>query len=152
MPGPAPKPQDRRRRRNAPALGEARTIHRDGKLRGPTWAQATKGITPPGGEWLPHVREWYETWRAAPQAALFEGTDWQRLKALTVVVQQFYRSPSSTALGEIRLSEERWGATVTDRLRARMQIESPEITPEPSAQDAAATRERLSSRLAADTG
>ncbi|MEV4281364.1 hypothetical protein [Actinoplanes xinjiangensis] len=73
-----PKPDEQRRRRNAPAHGE--TIRNR-------------------------------------QAAVFEGTDWLRLATLAPIVEAYWRRPSAAELSEIRMNEERLGATVVDRMR-----------------------------------
>lgn len=108
----ASKPADQRRRRNAPAHDEV-VVRDDGELRGPELA----------GTWDATVLEWYETWRRSPQAQLFEATDWQRLRTLAPIVQAYFRRPSAAALSEIRMNEERLGATHTDRMRARIRVE-----------------------------
>jgi hypothetical protein len=66
-----------------------------------------------------------------PQAALFEATDWGRLAMLAPIVEAYYRRPSAAALGEIRMSEERLGATIVDRLRARIRIDADEAEAAP---------------------
>ncbi|MEV1157723.1 hypothetical protein AB0J27_20225 [Micromonospora chokoriensis] len=107
----APKPDEARRRRNAPQHGET-VVTRDDAVRGPEL----------GGAYGPETVAWYETWRRSAQAALFEDTDWSRLQMLARIVEAYYRRPSAAALGEIRMSEERLGATVVDRMRARIRI------------------------------
>jgi hypothetical protein len=69
------------------------------------------------------VVKWYETWRTAPQSKQFIDTDWQRLGMVAYLFEQYLADPKSTILSEIRLNEERLGATVVDRQRARMVIE-----------------------------
>lgn len=113
----APKAEGRRRR-NAPTHGE-NVVQDDGVLRGPALE----------GTWDAPVLDWYETWRRSPQAALFEETDWLRLRLLAPILQGYYRRPSAAALSEIRMNEERLGATVVDRMRARIRIEREEDAP-----------------------
>lgn len=108
----APKPGDQRRRRNAPTHGEV-VLTPDDEVRGPDLP----------GVWDDAVVEWYDTWRRSPQAQVFEATDWMRLRTLAPIVQAYHRRPSAAALSEIRMNEERLGATVTDRMRARMRVE-----------------------------
>lgn len=102
----APKPDDQRRRRNAPTHGET-VLPRDGEVRGP---ELTAGR--PFG---PETVAWFDTWRRSPQAAVFEATDWLRLATLAPIVDAYWRRPSAAALSEIRMNEERLGATVADR-------------------------------------
>lgn len=117
----APKPDGQRRRRNAPATGE-RVFERTGAVHGPELAAATFRT-----DWPEAVRAWWETWRRQPQAASFEGTDWQRLADLAplrVMLLDDTLSPGERTkiLGEIRMNEERLGATFTDRQRARIRF------------------------------
>ena len=56
------------------------------------------------------------------EAAVFEPTDWRRLDSLATIVEAYWRQPSADALSEIRTNEERLGAIVVDRMRARMRI------------------------------
>lgn len=121
----APKPEGQRRRTNTPTHGE-NVVTDDGALRGPALS----------GDFSPETKAWHETWRRSPQAALFEATDWGRLALLAPIVDSYFRRPSAAALSEIRLNEERLGATVVDRMRARIRIEreaAPTEGEEPSA-------------------
>ncbi|WP_189333228.1 hypothetical protein [Actinoplanes ianthinogenes] len=90
-------------------------LPRDGEVRGPDLGGSR--------QYTDETVEWYETWRRSPQAAIFEDTDWQRLRMLAPLVDSYFRRPSKAAFEEIRLNEERLGATVVDRMRARMRIE-----------------------------
>jgi hypothetical protein len=114
----APKPEDQRRRRNKPAADETALV-RDGELRGPE--------LPQDEPWLPQTREWHETWRRAPQAQVMETTDWMRLRMLAKVVNEYFLTGDAKLLAEIRMNEERLGATYTDRQRARMRIVDPAL-------------------------
>lgn len=107
----APKPGAARR--NPPTHGEV-VLQDDGQRRGPALS----------GAYSAETLSWYETWRTAPQAALFLATDWSRLVLLAPIVDAYFRRPSAAALSEIRMNEERLGATVVDRMRARIRVES----------------------------
>ncbi|TDC29862.1 hypothetical protein [Micromonospora sp. KC213] len=113
----APKSDATRRRRNAPAHGET-VLPRDGEIRGPELAALM-----PSRTFSADVLAWFDDWRRSPQAAVFELTDWRRLALLAPIVESYFRRPSAAALSEIRMNEERLGATVVDRMRARMRIE-----------------------------
>ncbi|WP_229398192.1 phage terminase small subunit [Micromonospora okii] len=115
----APKPDATRRRRNAPTHGETVLPADDGTVRGPALADLL-----PGRPFAPEVAAWWEDWRRAPQAAAFERTDWRRLATLAPILDAYWRRPSAAALSEIRMNEERLGATVVDRMRARMRVET----------------------------
>jgi len=108
----APKPDGQRRRRNAPTHGE-QLVTPDDVVRGPEL----------DGSYSDATRSWYDTWRRSPQAQLFEATDWQRLAILAPIVEVYFARPSAAALSEIRMNEERLGATVTDRMRARIRVQ-----------------------------
>lgn len=103
--------------RNASGLSAAtHKLTDDGQTRGPDLAEAT------GREWDADVLGWYDVWRKSPQAQLFAATDWQRLVMLAPLVESHFASPKAATMSEIRLNEERLGATITDRMRARMTI------------------------------
>ena len=121
MPGPLPKPERQRERDNKRRATEFVTVTRDGVLRGPSLAKATGRA-----EWEPQTMVWWDTWRRSPQAALFEETDWNRLATLALLYDGHVRRPSAAAMSEIRMNEERLGATYADRLRARIRIEDAE--------------------------
>lgn len=112
MPGPLPKAQRQRERDTRRAKADFTTLVDDKKTRGP----ALKG------DFRAETRAWYRTWQKAPQAQLFEATDWARLQLMAPIVDAYYTRPSAAALSEIRLNEERLGATYGDRLRQRMAI------------------------------
>jgi hypothetical protein len=115
----APKPDDQRRRTNAPTHG-ATVLTRDGETRGPELVELTGRA-----DWPPHVTAWFDRWRSSPMAAVFEDTDWSRLGLLAWCVDALAVAPSGALLAEIRMNEERLGATFTDRQRARMTIQEP---------------------------
>lgn len=139
----AGKPEGQRRRRNAPAH-DTQAVTRDDEVRGPSLTEATGQVV-----WLPQVETWWETWRRAPQAQLFEATDWGRLAMLAPIVEAYWKRPGAAALGEIRMNEERLGATVTDRMRARIRIESADGEPSEDGKvvPMASARDRLAARL-----
>ena len=110
--GPAPKPDGQRRRRNAPAAGAEKAVTRDDALRGPE----------PREGWSDEVVEWFTVWRRSAQAALFEETDWMRLVMMAPLVDKAFKG-SIAAMVEVRLTESLLGATVTDRLKARIRVE-----------------------------
>ena len=116
MAGYGPAPAERRRRRNADTYADVQvTVSADATAAAPPLPNADK--------YLDATRDWYETWAASPQAAVFVGTDWQRLHMLAPLVDQYFRLPDSKLLAEIRLNESLLGATHVDRLRARIKVE-----------------------------
>jgi hypothetical protein len=119
MAGNGPPPAENRRRRNADTYSEGQVV-----IAAPTVVEV-RGPACASGTWLPATKEWYETWRRAPQAVVFVDTDWQRLRMLLPLVDRYYRRPSPIA----RLNESLLGATHVDRLKARIKVELAATTP-----------------------
>lgn len=118
MPGMGPPPSERKRRRNADTFEAAAvTVPADGTVDAPPLPGARK--------YVKATREWYATWCRSPQAAVFTVTDWQRLHMIAALVDQYFRAPTTKAMGEIRLNESLLGATHVDRMRARITVEQP---------------------------
>jgi hypothetical protein len=118
MAGNGPPPSEQRRRRNADTYSEVKTrLVVDDELRGPELK----------GRWRVGTRDWWNTWRRSPQACAFLETDWQRLRMLAVLVDQYFGRPHHLILAEIRLNESLLGATHVDRLKARMKVEQAEV-------------------------
>lgn len=120
--GPAPKQQHQRERDTRRRQSGAVVLAADGVLRGPELPSA---ILEPH----PETVAWWSTWRASAQAQLFEPTDWEALKRAALLHDYVWKStttpggkPSAAAISELRLIEERYGATYVDRQRARMEI------------------------------
>lgn len=104
--------------RNASGLtAPAHVLADDGVTRGPSIEEATGR-----NDWDADVRRWYSGWQRAPQAQLFTSTDWARLAMLAPLVERYYEDPKVQTMAEIRMNEERLGATHTDRMRARMTV------------------------------
>ena len=121
--GPAPKEAHQRERDTRRRITERQILLvDDGEERGPSLEAATGR-----SDWSLQARTYWQTWRTAPQAQAFETTDWQRLAMLVPLVEAYWIaggvSADKGALAEIRLNEERLGATVADRQRLRMKIE-----------------------------
>jgi hypothetical protein len=118
--GPAPQANHQRERDTRRRQGDAVHLTRDGVVRGPDFPY---DVIP---EPHPATVEWWETWRAAPQAQLFEATDWQTLRRAARLQDGVMTSlkVSAQAVSELRLIEERLGATVVDRQRAKIHIEA----------------------------
>lgn len=127
-PGPLPKDPAQRRRRNK----ETRT-----QL--PAAAAAELRALPPG-RWSAAAKRWWATWAASEQSALFLATDWQRLEMLLPLVQRYLQEPDKALMAEIRLNEERLGATAGDRMRLKWDTEKPQA---PAEEPGAGSRARL---------
>lgn len=66
------------------------------------------------------TQRWWDTWAKSEQAKSFRRTDWMRLQMLAPLVEAFWKRPHHLTLAEIRQNESLLGATVTDRMRLRM--------------------------------
>ena len=132
--GPAPKDPDARRRRNQT---EALTvIEADGATHGPD--------LPDGLDWPDATRDWWETWRRSPQAAMFTDTDWSFLLDTAVLHMEFWDGDRSVA-AELRLRAAKFGATPEDRARLKLSVGEPTkpSQPAPRTRAAAARKDRL---------
>jgi hypothetical protein len=123
----APKPGDQRRRRNAPAGPGERVFERTGEIHGPSIEDATFRE-----DWPEPVIAWWQIWREQPQAAAFEGTDWQRLADLAplramLLDRELSAGERTKIISEVRMNEERLGATYVDRQRARISFSAPDF-------------------------
>jgi hypothetical protein len=112
--GPLPAPEQKRARRN-PATFPTTELERGRR------AVDAPGLpkAPGGQRWLAATRDWWQTWRESPQAALFEETDWLALRLLAPLVDSYFREPTPAKLAEIRQGHAKLGATPEDRLRLR---------------------------------
>lgn len=125
--GPTPQTHRQRERDTRRRASELAKVKDDGELRGPDFPLDIVRTPHPA------TLEWWDTWRGAPQAQLFVSTDWQTLKRAARLQDDVMSSPrvSAAAVSELRLIEERLGATYADRLRARIAIDrTPTLAPE----------------------
>jgi hypothetical protein len=114
--GPPPKDAARRARRNADPIPH--TVLRS--------EQAAQPDLPPAPDWLEVWPErtvaWWAMWGASPQAEHFSSTDWDYLLDTAVLHAQVWGSGSVSHLTELRLRVAKFGATMEDRARLRMQF------------------------------
>lgn len=118
MPGPAPKPADQVRRRNAPAANTVKLPPEGRPGDAPEW---------PFGDDEPQT--WSELW-ATPQAVAWERLGWTRVVARYVHILTLCESPESMTaalLGEARQMEDRLGLTPMSMLRLRWEIAADEV-------------------------
>lgn len=76
--------------------------------------------------WNPQTVAWWDDLWSAPMAAEYHSSDRHALFLLAVLVDQFWRSPSQSLAGEIRLQRQAFGLTPYDRRRLEWTIESTE--------------------------
>jgi len=109
--GPAPKPADKRARRNVDP--NPSTVLR--------FERAEPHDLPDGYDWPMPTRRWFEYWRFSPQAEHFQHTDWEFLVTTARIHAEVWSGNAGLA-AELRLREAKIGATVEDRLRLRMSM------------------------------
>lgn len=133
MPGPAPKPADQVRRRNAPAANTLK-LPPEGRT----------GATPDWPLIGDEPQTWVDLW-ATPQAAAWERLGWTRVVARYVHILTLCGNPESMTaalLGEARQMEDRLGLTPMSMLRLRWEIAADEV-----AEQRAATPKKARRRL-----
>ena len=107
--GVAPKPASERARKNKDTKPHT-AVTRHGKTFGPEL---------PAGDWHPQTLVWWQTWRTAPLAEKMETTDWDFLLDTALLHTAFWQGSNKVA-GELRLRVAKFGATLEDRLRLRI--------------------------------
>lgn len=120
-PGSGAKPDDERRRRNAPE--KLTVVTADGKQHGKE--------LPDTFDWPPATLAWWETWRTSAQASRFTETDWSFLLDTAVLHAEFWLGNRALA-GELRLRAAKFGATPEDRARLKIEIGDPGTPPKPA--------------------
>lgn len=119
--GPAPKDPSRRARQNKDP--HAQTILRFEQAEPPDLPtfQIGKDGDLVEYQWPQRTLDWWEMWKASPQAEHFSSTDWDFLLDTAVVHARLWSGEMSAA-GELRLRVAKFGATPEDRARLRMQF------------------------------
>ena len=112
--GPAAKPTLSRPNDQARRDAETTKLAADGALRGPDL---------PEGDWHERTVAWWETWRRSAQAKTFLPTDWDVLAETALMHTRLWNGEVSVA-PELRLRVAKFGATVEDRLRLKMAVET----------------------------
>lgn len=110
--GPAPKPNGRRARRNADPTPE--TILR--------FEEAEQPPLPDSQPWPYETIDWWKRWGDSPQAEHFAVTDWDFLLDTAVLHARLWGNGDHSVLPELRLRVAKFGATMEDRARLRMQF------------------------------
>ncbi|MCX5201496.1 hypothetical protein OG897_08525 [Streptomyces sp. NBC_00237] len=114
-----PRPKENAVRRNAHPFAQAL----------PDAAQEGRELPKALGIKTGGARRFWKTWSTAPQTQGWAETDWAELELTTKLVDALYQGELKLA-GEIRQRVAKWGATVEDRARLRMTLESPEEDPQ----------------------
>lgn len=117
--GPAPKAEGRKVRRNKDTI--AQTVLRWERAEAPELPdfRIEKGDELVEFHWPERTREWWEMWKASPQAEHFGSSDWEYLLD-TALIHARYWSGNLSLAGELRLRVAEFGATPSARARLRM--------------------------------
>lgn len=115
--GPAPKPRHIRQRRNQASTEAAMITDELPRLRAPSL-----GDHPGKHEWDARTERWWRDVWASPMAARFLRADEGGLHMLAVLVDAFWREPSTQLAAEIRLQRQCFGLTPTDRRRLQWEV------------------------------
>ena len=119
MPGPMPKDPSVRARRNKSST--AATLRADAAITAPEL---------PGDEWHPMTLAWWRDVWASPMAPEYDDSDKHGLYVLAMLVEDFWRTESSTArkdlAAELRQQGQRFGLSPIDRRRLQWEIERTE--------------------------
>lgn len=110
-------------------------IEPDEELRGPE--------LPPMDEecWHPRTLAWWETWRRSPQSQRFVATDWDFLIDTALMHHTMWSKARWEFAAELRLRAAKFGATVEDRQRLKLDITSDASAPtRPMKRSTASTR------------
>ena len=131
MPGRGPAPKVERTRARDTARRD--TVSADGTLRGMELPSAADAL-PPGEEWHPMTVEWWDAWRASPQAVrMLTDVDWYFLLDTALMHHTMWAKGRWDFAAEVRLRVAKFGATPEDRLRIKLEVEVPEDYPVGSA-------------------
>lgn len=112
---PLSRPNDEARKR-----ASFTQITADGVVRGPD--------LPDGPQWHPRTLVWWQTWRVSAMAQRFTATDWDFLLDTAVLHSEFWDGKSELA-PELRLRVAKFGATIEDRMRLRVETTGAEGKP-----------------------
>lgn len=119
MPGPPPKPGNRRARRNADPIPQTVLTFEAAEAPDLPTFSIRVDDTLVEYQWPERTLEWWETWKACPQAEHFSSTDWESLLDTALIHAKVWSGDLSMA-GELRLRVAKFGATMEDRARLRL--------------------------------
>lgn len=118
--GPAPKPADKRARRNSDPSGlrviEARPTAQPNLP--PLQVRDSEGEVL-SVKWPAVTLEWWKMWANSPLSTEFTDTDWSELRDTARLHALFWMGDKSVA-AELRLRVAKFGATPEDRARLRI--------------------------------
>jgi len=124
--GFAPKATRSRARDTKRRDAEMHRVEDDDELRGPLLPE---GVLPDDEDWHPRTRQWWDTWRASAQAQVFIDTDWDFLLDTALLHHVMWTKGRWEFASEVRLRAAKYGATPEDRMRLKLQIDTPADKP-----------------------
>lgn len=144
--GPQPKDPSKRVRRNKDPV--ASTILRFEESAQPDLPDFTVQVEVDGEltsqkfSWPAITREWWSMWRNAPQAEHFGSTDWSFLLDTALLHAAVWGRGEMKLLPELRLRVAKFGSTLEDRARLRMQFADADAADSKRDTSGASARER----------
>src|SRR5690242_2542000 len=113
MPGIGPRPKDPSKRARTNADPIPTTVLRP--------FEPCRQPPLPKGTWPKQTRDWWKVWGESAQAEMFTATDWAFLLDTAVLHAKLWSGETSSA-PELRLRVAKFGATIEDRARLRIQF------------------------------
>lgn len=144
--GPPPKDPAKRVRKNKDAVGS--TILRFEESAQPDLPDFTVQVEVDGEltsqefSWPAITRAWWEMWGDAPQAEHFGSTDWSFLLDTALLHARVWGDGDLKLLPELRLRVAKFGSTLEDRARLRMQFADADAADSKRDTSGASARER----------
>lgn len=121
--GPAPKPSDKRARRNSDPVGlrviAAEPVSQPELPEFDVQVEVDGELVSQRFVWPARTREWWQMWADSPLSAEFTSTDWSELLDTAMLHARFWNGDHKVA-GELRLRVAKFGATPEDRARLRI--------------------------------
>lgn len=89
-----------------------------------------EGIPIPGAnpKWKPSAQSWFRSLALSGQSDFFEASDWATAVAAAEAYDVFLRTYNASILAQFVRLTERLGCTISDRKRARIELDEPTPT------------------------
>lgn len=124
------------------------TLTRDHDVKMPPLPERVVGTDdgPEVTDWREQTLAWWADIWASPMAPEFEISDIHGLYLLAILVDDFWRNPSTALAAEIRLQRQAFGLTPIDRRRLQWEIERVDEAQDQGAKRRAARREQQATK------
>lgn len=114
MPGPAPKRDAERTRRNVPESGAAR----HGQLRPTSIPNADRK------NWHPRAISWFDSLKTSGQSDFYQDSDWATAKIIADYLTRWYQNPKAMDMANIEAMMAKLGTTEGSRRQVlRVELE-----------------------------